>query len=450
MGSLNREEPRILGSLPGPKSASWLERDDRVMSPSYTRAYPLVVRRAFGAMIEDMDGNRFLDFTAGIAVTNVGHSHPKVVAAIRRQASRLIHMSGTDFYYVPQVKLAERLAALAPGTGEKKVFFTNSGAEAIEAALKLARRHTGRNRAIAFMNAFHGRTYGAMSLSGSKPMQRRGFSPLVPDIHHARYGDLESVHALIKTVCPPDEVAAIFVEPIQGEGGYIVPPDEFLPGLRRLCDEHGILLVFDEIQSGMGRTGKMFAAEHWGVAGDILCMAKGIANGLPLGAIVAKTSVMDWPSGSHASTFGGNPVACAASLATIRLLENRYIENANRRGRQLRDGLDALAERYAFIREVRGLGLMIGAEIQSETGEPDPGLRDELIELAFQRGLLLLPCGPTTLRFCPPLCLTARQVEIGLDILSTAMKVASEHMFVAKTDSNKAAPELEAIAGEPV
>jgi 4-aminobutyrate aminotransferase len=409
-----------------------------------------VVRRAFGAMIEDMDGNRFLDFTAGIAVTNVGHSHPKVVAAIRRQASRLIHMSGTDFYYVPQVKLAERLAALAPGTGEKKVFFTNSGAEAIEAALKLARRHTGRNRAIAFMNAFHGRTYGAMSLSGSKPMQRRGFSPLVPDIHHARYGDLESVHALIKTVCPPDEVAAIFVEPIQGEGGYIVPPDEFLPGLRRLCDEHGILLVFDEIQSGMGRTGKMFAAEHWGVAGDILCMAKGIANGLPLGAIVAKTSVMDWPSGSHASTFGGNPVACAASLATIRLLENRYIENANRRGRQLRDGLDALAERYAFIREVRGLGLMIGAEIQSETGDPDPGLRDEIIELAFQRGLLLLPCGPTTLRFCPPLCLTARQVEIGLDILSTAMKAASEHTLIAKTDSNKAAPELEAIAGEPV
>ena len=345
-------------------------------------------------MIEDMDGNRFLDFTAGIAVTNVGHSHPKVVAAIRRQASRLIHMSGTDFYYAPQVRLAERLAALAPGPGEKRVFFTNSGAEAIEAALKLARRHTGRNRVMAFMNAFHGRTYGAMSLSGSKPMQRRGFSPLVPDIHHARYGDLESVRALIRTVCPPDELAAIFVEPIQGEGGYIVPPADFLPGLRRLCDEHGVLLVFDEIQSGMGRTGKMFASEHWGVAGDILCMAKGIANGLPLGAIVARASVMDWPSGSHASTFGGNPVACAASLATIRLLETRYIGNANRRGRQLREGLIASPIGYPFIREVRGLGLMIGLEIQSETGDPDPGLRDELIDMAFHRGLLLLALRP--------------------------------------------------------
>ena len=238
MAGLGREEPRIIGPLPGPRSAAWLERDDRVMSPSYTRAYPLVVRRARGAMIEDMDGNRFLDFTAGIAVTNVGHSHPRVVAAIRKQASRLIHMSGTDFYYTPQVRLAERLAALAPGPEPKRVFFTNSGAEAIEAALKLARRHTGRNRALAFMNAFHGRTYGAMSLSGSKPMQRRGFSPLVPDIHHARYGDLESVHALLRTICPPEELAAIFVEPIQGEGGYIVPPADFLPGLRRLCDEH--------------------------------------------------------------------------------------------------------------------------------------------------------------------------------------------------------------------
>jgi 4-aminobutyrate aminotransferase len=445
---LNREEPRIVGPLPGPRSAAWLQRDDRVMSPSYTRAYPLVVRRARGAMIADMDGNRFLDFTAGIAVTNVGHSHPKVVAAIRRQANRLIHMSGTDFYYVPQVRLAERIAALAPGPGEKRVFFTNSGAEAIEAALKLARRHTGRNRVMAFMNAFHGRTYGAMSLSGSKPMQRRGFSPLVPDIHHAQYGDLESVRALMRTVCPPDELAAIFVEPIQGEGGYIVPPANFLPGLRKLCDEHGVLLVFDEIQSGMGRTGKMFASEHWDVAGDILCMAKGIANGLPLGAIVAKGSVMDWPSGSHASTFGGNPVACAASLATIRLLEKRYIANANQRGRQLREGLAALADRYSFIREVRGLGLMIGLEIQSETGEPAPGLRDELIDMAFQRGLLLLPCGPTTIRFCPPLCLTARQVEIGLKLLSSTMEAASGHVSSTEAIAESAVHELEELAPE--
>src|SRR6516162_8789025 len=276
---LSRAEPRITGPLPGPQSAMWLERDHRVMSPSYTRIYPLVVRRARGSMVEDMDGNRFLDFTAGIAVTNVGHSHPRVVAAIRQQSLRLIHMSGTDFYYAPQVRLAERLAALAPGNEPKLVFFTNSGAEAIEAALKLARHHTGRNRALAFMNAFHGRTYGAMSLSGSKPMQRRGFAPLVPEIQHARFGDLESVRALLRTVCPPEELAAIFVEPIQGEGGYIVPPADFLPGLRRLCDEHGILLVLDEVQTGFGRTGKLFASEHWSVAGDIVCLAKGIANG---------------------------------------------------------------------------------------------------------------------------------------------------------------------------
>jgi 4-aminobutyrate aminotransferase len=420
MTALHRDEPRILGPLPGPRAAAWLERDNRVMSPSYTRTYPLVVRRAKGAMVEDLDGNRFLDYTAGIAVTAAGHCHPQVVAAIRKQAGRLIHMSGTDFYYTPQVRLAEQLARLAPGAGAKRVFFTNSGAETIEAALKLARRHTGRHRAMAFLNAFHGRTYGAMSLSGSKPMQRRGFSPLVPEIHHARFGDLESVRALLKTVCPPDELAAIFVEPIQGEGGYLVPPADFLPGLRQICDEHGVLLVLDEVQSGIGRTGRMFASEHWGVAGDIVCLAKGIANGLPLGAIVARDQVMDWPSGSHASTFGGNPVACAAALATLRLVETRYRANAEKRGAELRDGLSALAPRHPSIREVRGLGLMIGVEIQSE-GAPDPDLRDQIIEHAFRRGLLLLPCGPSTVRFCPPLCLTGRQVEIGLRLFEEAI-----------------------------
>jgi 4-aminobutyrate aminotransferase len=421
MVPLHRDVPRILGPLPGPRSAAWLERDHRVMSPSYTRVYPLVVRRARGAMIEDMDRNRFLDFTAGIAVTNVGHSHPQVVAAIQSQSRRLIHMSGTDFYYAPQVRLAERLATLAPGTDAKRVFFTNSGAEAIEAALKLARRHSGRNRALSFLGAFHGRTYGAMSLSGSKPMQRRGFAPLVPEIHHARYGDLESVHALLRTVCPADELAAIFVEPIQGEGGYIVPPPEFLPGLRKICDEHKILLVLDEVQSGFGRTGKLFASEHWNIEGDIVCLAKGIASGLPLGAIVARASVMDWPSGSHASTFGGNPVACAAALASLRLIETRYRANSEARGTQLRAGLERLALRYDFIREVRGLGLMIGAEVR-ELGELSaPRLRDRIVDLAFHRGLLLLPCGASTVRFCPPLCLTARQVEIGLELLDSAL-----------------------------
>ena len=423
MTALHRDEPRIIGPLPGPKARSWLARDEAVMSPSYTRTYPLVVRRAKMAMIEDLDGNRFLDFTAGIAVTAAGHSHPKVVEAIRKQAGRLIHMSGTDFYYRPQVRLAEWLAKRAPGDGPKRVFFTNSGAEAVEAALKLSRRHTGRPRVMAFHGAFHGRTYGAMSLTGSKPMQRRGFAPLVPEIHHARFGDVDSVRALLKTTCPPDELAAIFVEPIQGEGGYIVPPDEFLPGLRALCDEVGALLVLDEVQAGLGRTGRMFASEHWDVEGDIVCLAKGIANGLPLGAIVARANVMDWPSGSHASTFGGNPVACASALATLSLIEGRYMANAERRGDQLKAALRELAARHPIIKEVRGLGLMVGMEIQDE-GAPDPALRDRIIDLAFHRGLLLLPCGPSTIRFCPPLCLTARQVEVGVKIVDAALSSA--------------------------
>lgn len=423
---LHRDQPRVSSTLPGPIAAGWLARDARVMSPSYTRVYPLVVSRARGAMVEDLDGNRFLDFTAGIAVTSVGHGHPRVVRAIRRQASRLIHMSGTDFYYTPQVRLAERLAQLAPGPGAKRVFFTNSGAEAVEGALKLARFHTRRHRAMAFLGAFHGRTYGAMSLSGSKTRQRRGFAPLVPEIHHARYGDLESVRSLLQTVCPPEELAAVFVEPIQGEGGYLVPPDGFLTGLRRLCDEHGVLLVLDEVQTGMGRTGRLFASEHWGVTGDIVCLAKGIANGMPLGAIVARSEVMDWPSGSHASTFGGNPVSCAAALATLGLITSKYQANAADRGDQLRLGLTDLAAEFpAIIKEVRGLGLMLAVEIQHD-GWPDPDTRDAIIDRAFRRGLLLLPCGASTIRFCPPLCLTASQVEIGLDLFATALKRTQE------------------------
>ncbi len=425
MNTLHRAEPHIVGPLPGPLASAWLARDDRVMSPSYTRMYPLVIRRARGAMVEDLDGNRFLDFTAGIAVTNAGHCHPKVVAAIRKQAGQLVHMSGTDFYYRPQIRLAERLADLAPGDTPKRVFFTNSGAESNEAALKLARHHTGRPRALAFHNAFHGRTYGALSLSASKPIQRRGFAPLLPEIQHARYGDLDSVRALFKTTCPPDELAAIFVEPIQGEGGYIVPPPEFLPGLRALCDEHDVLMVADEVQAGVGRTGKFFACEHWGVAPDILCLAKGLANGLPLGAIVARADVMDWPPGSHASTFGGNPVACAAALATIDLIEPRYRRNAVRRGEQLREGLRTLAESHPIIKDVRGLGLMVGMEIARD-GDPDPHLRDRIIDMAFYRGLLLLPCGPSTVRFCPPLCLTPNQVQIGLEILGETLAATSD------------------------
>src|SRR5437879_229346 len=368
-----RTVPSIKTPLPGPKAKALLERDQKYMSPSYTRIYPLVCARGSGAVIEDVDGNLFLDFTAGIAVAATGHCHPKVVAAIQDQASKLIHMSGTDFYYEPQIDLAQRLAELAPGKTTKRVFFTNSGAEALEAGLKLARWHTHRSRAVAFFGAFHGRTYGAMSLSGSKLVHRRGFSPLVPDIHHVPYPKgpeartdpnygrrcVELIEeTLFKRTAPPDEVAAIFVEPIQGEGGYHVPPPDFLPALRQLCDLHGILLVADEVQTGMGRTGKLFAVQHWDVQPDIVCLAKGIASGMPLGAMIAREDVMDWPSGSHASTFGGNPVSCRAALATIDLLEREYIENARVRGEQIHRGLVDMASRRPYLANPRGLGLM--------------------------------------------------------------------------------------------
>jgi 4-aminobutyrate aminotransferase len=418
--------PAVRTPLPGPKAAALLARDAEFVSPSYTRVYPLVVERGSGCVVEDVDGNRFLDFTAGIAVTATGHCHPEVVAAVHDQADKLLHMSGTDFYYRPQIDLAERLAKAAPGPSPKKVFFTNSGAEAVEAALKLARWHTRRNRVVSFFGAFHGRTYGAMSLSGSKLVHRRGFSPLVPDIHHVEFpracdrrcggGACAMVTDIADTIfrrtCPPEEVAAVFVEPIQGEGGYHPLPAGCLPALRALCDRHGILLVADEVQSGMGRTGKMFACEHYGVEPDILCAAKGIASGMPLGAIVAKAAVMDWPSGSHASTFGGNPVSCRAALATLDLLDREYTANAAARGEQLRAGLTALAARFPTLANVRGLGLMTAADV---------GNREAVIQAAFQRGLLLLGCGESGLRFCPALCVTAAQVEAALAILADVL-----------------------------
>jgi 4-aminobutyrate aminotransferase len=433
--------PSIKTEVPGPRAQALLARDHQYMSPSYTRIYPLVCARGSGAVIEDVDGNLFLDFTAGIAVTSTGHCHPHVVQAIQDQASKLIHMSGTDFYYEPQIDLAERLAKLAPGRSSKRVFFTNSGAEALEAALKLARWHTGRSRALAFLGAFHGRTYGAMSLSGSKLVHRRGFSPLVPDIHHVPFprgcadcssGDpgCECVRQIeetvLKRIAPPDEIAAIFVEPIQGEGGYYVSPPTFLPALRELCDRYGMLLVADEVQSGMGRTGKLFAVEHWNVEPDIICLAKGIASGMPLGAIVAGNDIMDWPPGSHASTFGGNPVSCRAALATLDLLESEYIDNAAERGKQLRQGLARLQKISAHAGEIRGLGLMTAMDIISdqEQRSPAPALRDEFIQTAFYHGLLLLGCGETAIRFCPPLCVTAEQVNKALDILTGVLTQA--------------------------
>jgi 4-aminobutyrate aminotransferase len=408
--------------LPGPKAAQWLARDKQVLSPSYTRIYPLVVERGFGSTIEDVDGNRFLDFTAGIAVASTGHCHPLVAAAIAEQAQRLIHMSGTDFYYAPEIELAERLARLAPGSAPKRVFFTNSGAESIEAALKLARYHTRRPRVIAFQGAFHGRTYGAMSLSGSKPVHQRGFGPLVPGIHRLPYDcTIDEINDLFASTVPVDELAAIFVEPIQGEGGYRVPSPGFLPMLRDVCDRHGILLVVDEIQSGLGRTGRMFACQHFGVAAmpDIVCLAKGIASGMPLGAMIARADLMDWPPGSHASTFGGNPVCCRAALVTLDLIEHEYRANAAARGEQLRSGLEQLTLEYRWLADVRGLGLMQALDVTSD-GHADPARRDRFIQAAFHRGLLLLPCGKAGIRFCPPLCITAEEIAVGLVTLREA------------------------------
>jgi 4-aminobutyrate aminotransferase len=433
----DRVVPALRTEVPGPQARELLARDEHFMSPSYTRVYPLVCARGSGAVIEDVDGNLFLDFTAGIAVNATGHCHPRVVEAIQDQAAKLIHMSGTDFYYAPQTDLAQRLAEVAPGSSPKRVFFTNSGAEALEAALKLARWHTGRSRALAFFGAFHGRTYGAMSLSGSKLVHRRGFSPLVPDIHHVPFprgctvctaaGPCECVRQIeetvMKRIAPPEEIAAIFVEPIQGEGGYHVAPPGFLAALRALCDRHGILLAADEVQSGMGRTGKMFAVEHWGVEPDIVCLAKGIASGMPLGAIIARAQVMDWPPGSHASTFGGNPVSCRASLATLELLQGGYLANAAARGEQLQRGLRALQPQCPELGEVRGLGLMTAVDLVKERQGPilDPALRDEVVQAAFRKGLLLLGCGESAIRFCPPLCVTAGQVDTALRLLAEVL-----------------------------
>jgi 4-aminobutyrate aminotransferase len=432
----NCDVPSIKTALPGPKAQAMLERDHKVVSPSYTRGYPLAVARGSGAVIEDVDGNLFLDFTAGIAVTATGHCHPAVVAAIQDQAAKLIHMSGTDFYYEPEIALAERLAALAPGKSPKMIFFTNSGTEAIEGALKLARYHTKRSRVIAFYGSFHGRTYGAMSLSASKLVHRRGFSPLVPDIHHAPYPRVSVPcpspeqctcikpleETVLKRTAPPDEVAAIFVEPVQGEGGYYPAPSCFLKALRMLCDKHGMLLVADEIQSGMGRTGKLFACEHASIEPDILCTAKGIASGLPLGAIIAKSSVMTWPSGSHASTFGGNPVCCRAALVTLDLLEKEYLVNAQSIGDQLLTGLRKLKLDHGHIMgDVRGIGLMIAMDIHCG-GAPAPALKEKVVDTAYEHGLLILGCGESAIRFCPPLCVNAEQVQKGLEILGTVLQ----------------------------
>lgn len=436
----NPRLPHLVTPLPGPKAAAIVARDRDVLSPSYTRSYPFVMQRGEGAVVEDADGNRFLDFNAGIAVAATGHSHPRVVNAIKRQAASFLHMSGTDFYYESMVQLAEKLAALAPGGGRKRVAFSNSGAEAIEGAIKLARYHTGRDKFIAFFGGFHGRTMGALSLTGSKPVQRRGFGPMLP-VYHGPYPDCyrcpcgkqpdecaaESVQfiedRLFRTILPPEEVAGIVVEPVQGEGGYVVPPKRFHEELRRIADRHGILLIHDEVQSGMGRTGRMFASEHFGVAPDIVAIAKGIASGMPLAATIARAEIMNWPPGAHASTFGGNPVSIAAALATIELLEENLLANAAEIGRHLMDRMRNWPTRFKYVGDVRGLGLMIGIEIvrNQETKERAPDLRDRLVTLAFERGLLTLGCGRNTVRLCPPLVIGRDQADFAVEVLEECL-----------------------------
>ncbi|MBW4605811.1 MAG: acetyl ornithine aminotransferase family protein [Hassallia sp. WJT32-NPBG1] len=417
--------PRLITSLPGPRAEAIVKRDRAVTSPSYTRDYPLVVARGEGCMLEDVDGNIFLDMTAGIAVTATGHAHPEVVAAIQAQAARLLHMSGTDFYYEPMVELAEKLACHAPFPNGAKVFFSNSGAESNEGAIKLARYYTKRSSIVAFLGAFHGRTYGAMSLTASKTVQRANFGALLPGVTHIPYGTHASVDYLEKelflTILPPNEVASIVVEAIQGEGGYIVPEDGFLQRIRDICDKHGILMIVDEVQSGMGRTGRMFAIEHWDVMPDIITTAKGIASGLPLGAILSRPEIMTWQPGSHATTFGGNPVACAAGIVTLQLLENGLMENASKMGELLQAGLTRLHERFSRMSLPRGKGLMVAVDLLDEKGNFDCKLRDRILQEAFLRGLLLLGCGKAAIRFCPPLVIDSEQIKIALDIISDVL-----------------------------
>lgn len=402
--------PRIRTKLPGPKARQIIARDKKYFSQSVTRPYPLVMESGEGAVVTDVDGNRFLDFTAGIAVCSTGHAHPRVVDAIQEQSMKFLHMSGTDFYYDLQSRVAQRLAEITPGKFPKKVFLCNSGAESIEGAMKLARYATGRQKIISFYGSFHGRTYGALSLTASKTVQRRRFGPFLPEIYHAEFGEIDSLERLFRRVISPDEVAAIVVEPVQGEGGYIVPPKEFFPALRRLADKHGILLVVDEVQSGMGRTGKMFAIEHWGVAPDILCLAKGVASGMPLGAIVARADLMRWGPGSHGSTFGGNPVSCAAALVTIDLIEKELVHNAAKQGVTLKEKLLQLQKKHPGIANVRGLGLMAGFDLLR-------GDKKTVVLETFREGLLILGCGENAIRFSPPLLITKKEIDIAFGIL---------------------------------
>ena len=433
--------PRLVTPVPGPEAKKVLKLDDELISPSYTRTYPLVAKTGRGAMVEDVDGNVFLDFAAGIAVVATGHCHPEVVAAIQRQAAELIHMSGTDFYYAHMVEFAQKLAAITPGKEPKRVFYGNSGTEAVEAAIKLSRYHTRRDKLIAFYGCFHGRTLGSLSLTASKAVQRKGIGPLLPGVIHLPYAycyrcpynlkpetcgtECATVleREIFKKIADPEEVAAIVVEPIQGEGGYVPAPPEFLQELQRVCRKYGIMFVCDEVQSGMGRTGKWWAADHAQLEPDILCVAKGVASGMPLGVTIARAKIMDWKPGAHASTFGGNPVCIAAAMATVEVLEKQYIENARRMGEFIFGRLAGWRERHRIVGDVRGKGLMVGIEFvrDQKTKEKAPDLRDKIVDLAFNKGLLVLGAGENSLRLSPPLVIDEEQADFAVRTLDACI-----------------------------
>jgi len=435
--------PEIRTTLPGPKAKEALARDARFISPSYTRSYPLVMKRGYGAIIEDVDGNTFLDFNAGVAVCALGHGHPEIAEVIARQARDFVHISGTDYYYPQQTELAEKLSDVTPGDFAKRVHYGNSGAEAMEGALKAAIYSTGRHKFIAFRGAFHGRTFGTLSLTASRAAQRRGFGPQALDVTHVPFANpirfpLERAEGegvgrrvaryieqtIFKTTVPPEDCAAIVVEPVQGEGGYVVPDADFMPELRRICDKHGIVLIVDEVQSGMGRTGKLWAIEHFGVVPDIMCMAKAIGGGLPLGVTLAREDLMRWHVGAHASTFGGNPVAIAAGMKTLEILERGVMKNAAELGAYLMDRLRELKDKHRSIVDVRGLGLMIGVEFarDAKTLEPWPELRDKIVVECFNRGLVIQGAGESSIRFSPPLIIDREQADFAVDTLDAAIE----------------------------
>jgi len=444
--TLEVKTPRLITALPGPKAKQVIEADAKFMSPSMTREYSLVAKRGQGAIVEDVDGNVFLDFAAGIAVCSTGHCHPKVVEAIQKQAAELIHISGTDFYHHHLPQLAERLVATMPGKDGKKVFFANSGTEAVEGAIKLARYATKRDKLIAFYGCFHGRTLGSLSLTASKNTQRKGFGALLSGVEHipfpyayrCAHGHTSETcgteilelleQQMFKRLFAPEEIAAIIIEPVQGEGGYLPAPAFFLQELQRICNSHGILLIVDEVQSGVGRTGKWWAYEHSGIVPDILCTAKGIASGMPLGAFIAKENVMTWKPGSHGSTFGGNPVCIAAAMATMDLIEGGYMENARRMGEHIFKCIQDWRQRFRIVGDVRGKGLMIGIEIvrDQKTKEKASDLRREIVHEAFEKGLLVLSAGENSIRISPPLLIDEEQADFAISTLEECFRTVEK------------------------